>query len=107
MKKLLLLLFSLLLSFNSYGDWTKTSEDTDGDSFYIDFQTIKKLDNGNVIFWGMVDNLEGNDGFMSSTEDLSSLTIKKNNFDKILNSKKMVTGIIGGIILICLMLLII
>ena len=66
MKKLLLLLFSLLLSFNSYGDWTKTSEDTDGDSFYIDFQTIKKLDNGNVIFWGMVDNLEGNDGFMSS-----------------------------------------
>ena len=66
MKKLLLLLFSLLLSFNSYSDWTKTSEDTDGDSFYIDFQTIKKLDNGNVIFWGMVDNLEGNDGFMSS-----------------------------------------
>ena len=66
MKKLLLLLISLLLSFNSYGDWTKTSEDTDGDSFYIDFQTIKKLDNGNVIFWGMVDNLEGNDGFMSS-----------------------------------------
>ena len=66
MKKLLLLLISLLLSFNSFGDWTKTSEDTDGDSFYIDFQTIKKLDNGNVIFWGMVDNLEGNDGFMSS-----------------------------------------
>jgi hypothetical protein len=66
MKKLLLLLISLLLSFNSYGDWTKTSEDTDGDSFYIDFQTIKKLDNGNVIFWGMIDNLEGNDGFMSS-----------------------------------------
>ena len=66
MKKLLLLLISLLLSFNSYGEWTKTSEDTDGDSFYIDFQTIKKLDNGNVIFWGMVDNLEGNDGFMSS-----------------------------------------
>ena len=66
MKKLLLLLISLLLSFNSYGEWTKTSEDTDGDSFYIDFQTIKKLDNGNVIFWGMIDNLEGNDGFMSS-----------------------------------------
>ncbi len=55
-----------MLSFNSFGEWTKTSEDTDGDSFYIDFQTIKKLDNGNVIFWGMVDNLEGNDGFMSS-----------------------------------------
>ena len=32
-----------MLSFNSYGEWTKTSEDTDGDSFYIDFHTIKKL----------------------------------------------------------------
>ena len=28
-----------------------------------------------------------NDGFMTSTEDLSTLTIKKNNLDKILKSK--------------------
>ena len=28
-----------------------------------------------------------NDGFMSKTEDSSTLTIKKNNFDKILKSK--------------------
>ena len=55
-----------MFSFNSYGEWTKTSEDTDGDSFYIDFQTIKKLDDGNVIFWALVDNIESVDGYMSS-----------------------------------------
>jgi hypothetical protein len=54
MKKLLILLFSLLLSFNSYGEWTKTSEDDDGDAYYIDFQTVKKLDNGNVVFCPLV-----------------------------------------------------
>ena len=66
MKKLLLLLFSLILSFNSYGEWTKTSEDIDGASFYIDFQTVKKLDNGNVVFWTLIDYIEEVDGFMSN-----------------------------------------
>ena len=46
-----------------------------------------------------------NDGFMTSTDDLSTLTIKKNNFDKILNSKKVLSAIVGGLILICLILL--
>ena len=41
-----------------------------------------------------------NDGFMTSTEDLSTLTIKKNNFDKILKSKKVLSAIVGGLILI-------
>ena len=41
-----------------------------------------------------------NDGFMSSREDLSTLTIKKNNLDKILKSKKILLGILFGIILI-------
>ena len=48
-----------------------------------------------------------NDGFMSSTEDLSTLSIKKNNFDKILKSKKVVFAIIGGLILISLTILLI
>ena len=55
-----------MLSFNSYGEWTKTSEDIDGASFHIDFQTVKKLDNGNVVFWTLIDNIEEVDGFMSS-----------------------------------------
>ena len=46
-----------------------------------------------------------NDGFMTSTEDLSTLTIKKNNFDKILKSKKVLSPIVGGLILISLILL--
>ncbi|WP_435114192.1 acetyl-CoA carboxylase carboxyltransferase subunit alpha [Candidatus Pelagibacter bacterium nBUS_36] len=43
-----------------------------------------------------------NKGFMSSPEDLSTLTVKNNNFDKILKSKKMITGsvVIGLILLI-------
>jgi len=30
MKKLLILLFSILISFNSYGEWTKVVEGVDG-----------------------------------------------------------------------------
>jgi acetyl-CoA carboxylase carboxyl transferase subunit alpha len=43
-----------------------------------------------------------NKGFMSSPEDLSTLTVKNNNFDKILKSKKKIIGsvVIGLIILI-------
>ena len=33
-----------------------------------------------------------NQGFISNSEDLSTLTIKKNNFDKILKSKKVLIG---------------
>ena len=46
-----------------------------------------------------------NDGFMTSTEDLSTLTIKKNNFDKILKSKKMLFAIVAGLILLSLIFL--
>ena len=48
-----------------------------------------------------------NDGFMTSTEDLSTLTIKKNNFDKILKSKKVLSVIVGGLLLISLILILI
>ena len=46
-----------------------------------------------------------NDGFMTSTEDLSTLTIKKNNFDKILKSKKKLLAIVGVLIFISLIFL--
>ena len=48
-----------------------------------------------------------NDGFISSTEDLSTLTIKENNFDKILKSKKVLLAILVGLILISTSLLLI
>ena len=57
MKKLLLLLFSLLLSLNSYGEWTKISENDDGDYYFIDFDKVKFVD-GSVYWWDMYDAVE-------------------------------------------------
>jgi len=48
-----------------------------------------------------------NKGFMNSSEDLSTLTIKKSNFDQILKSKKVLLAIIGGLILVSLIFLLI
>ena len=39
MKKLLLLLFSVMISFTSYGEWTELGEEDDG-TFYIDLDTF-------------------------------------------------------------------
>jgi acetyl-CoA carboxylase carboxyl transferase subunit alpha len=42
-----------------------------------------------------------NQGFISNSEDLSTLTIKNNNFDKIFKSKKVLIGLtIVGLILL-------
>jgi hypothetical protein len=55
MKKLLLLLFSLMLSFSSYGEWSFIGEDDDGESsYYIDLETLRKID-GYVYYWNLVD----------------------------------------------------
>ena len=48
-----------------------------------------------------------NDGFMTSTEDLSTLTIKKSNLDQIFKSKKTLLTIIGGLILVASIFLLI
>ena len=53
MKKLLLLLFSLMLSFNSYGEWTLIH--TDDDETYIDLNTIKKH-NEFIYWWSMFED---------------------------------------------------
>ena len=54
MKKLLLILFSILISFNSYGEWTKVAESTRDDVFYIDLATIKER-GGYVNYWELTD----------------------------------------------------
>jgi acetyl-CoA carboxylase carboxyl transferase subunit alpha len=42
-----------------------------------------------------------NKGFISNSEDLSTLTIKNNNFDEILKSKKVLIGsIIAGLVVL-------
>ena len=49
-----------------------------------------------------------NQGFISNSQDLSTLTIKNNNFDKIFKSKKVLIGstIIGLVLLVALFSLI-
>ena len=55
MKKLLLLLFSVIISFSSYAEWTYIGKDDDGEySYYIDLQTLRKID-GYVYFWNLMD----------------------------------------------------
>ena len=65
MKKLLVLLFSILISLNSYGEWKKITENFYGDSYYIDFDSIKAR-NGYVYYWGLSDYITPNNGNMSS-----------------------------------------
>ena len=51
------ILFTTLLLFSINGfafNWTKVSENTDGDSYYVDVDNIKKH-NGLVYFWTLGD----------------------------------------------------
>jgi len=66
MKKLLVLLFSILLSFNSYGEWEMKIENINGDNYYIDLDTIKSHQ-GYVYYWTLTDKLKpSKDGDMST-----------------------------------------
>ena len=63
MKKLLTLLFSILISFNSYGEWTKLFG-SDGEGVYIDNDTITKQD-GYVYWLNLINSDKPDDGIMS------------------------------------------
>ena len=61
MKKLLVLLFSLLISFNSFGEWRLvTIGDNVGNKFYIDFDSVNKK-NGYVYYWNLIDLVKPDD----------------------------------------------
>lgn len=64
MKKLTILLFSILISFSSYGKWEELFESVDGDTYYIDTDTIKEH-KGYVYYWKLVDRIKPMDGIMS------------------------------------------
>ena len=60
--KNLLLIFTLLFtsvffSSPSYAGWTKLGENVDGDTYYIDYESIRKHD-GFVYFWRLSDYLK-------------------------------------------------
>ena len=54
MKKLLVLLFSILISINSYGEWTFITTNDRGDNYFVDLETIKKQKEY-VYFWELLD----------------------------------------------------
>jgi len=61
MKKLLILLFSILISFNSYGEWIHTTNNaSSGDIYYVDDQTISER-GGYVYFWTLQDKVKPDD----------------------------------------------
>jgi hypothetical protein len=67
MKKLLILLFSAMISFNTYGEWTETSKTVDGDIAYVNFESIKKH-NEYIYYWELFDMLKPWDsGVFSAT----------------------------------------
>ena len=72
MKKLLILLFSILISFNSYGEWMKVGESNLGDNYYLDYSSTKEH-NGYVYWWYLNDYLEPTEtGRLSSKNYLKS-----------------------------------
>jgi hypothetical protein len=71
MKKLLVLLFSMLISLNSYCEWEEIVGTIDGDHFfYVDTDLIKEH-NGFVYFWSMTDSLYPSETGTMSTQTYS------------------------------------
>ena len=66
MKKLLLLLFSLMLSFNSYGVWVSMG-DSNNKTHYLEVDTIKE-NNSYLYSWDMQDYFEPRDTGMVSSK---------------------------------------
>ena len=72
MKKLTVLLFSILISFSSYGEWTYVTKSTSDDRMYFDNDTIKEH-NGYVYYWILNDLLKPDPtGVMSDKQYIQS-----------------------------------
>lgn len=65
MKKLLLLLFSLIFSFNSYGQWVWTTIDVNADKHYIDVNNIEVDTDGYFYYWEMINYTNPTDKYLS------------------------------------------
>jgi len=58
------LFLTVMFSSPSYAKWEKVAEDVDGNTYYVDFDRMRKV-NGYVYYWWM-DNLLDNNPFLSS-----------------------------------------
>jgi hypothetical protein len=54
---LLVLTFIVMFSSTSFAEWKKIGTSVDGDTFYVDFESIRKHD-GYVYWWGLTDYLK-------------------------------------------------
>ena len=59
------LVFTLMFSSPSYSEWTSVSKDVKGNTFYVDYERIRKVD-GFVYYWILRDYLKPHQGFLSS-----------------------------------------
>ena len=64
MKKLIIMLFPLILSFNSHGDWVGFVIDANENVHYVDFDEMEKTD-GYVYYWEMVNYSKPTDRLLS------------------------------------------
>ena len=65
MKKLLILLCSLMLSLNAYAQWVWTTIDVNGDKHYLDVNNIELDSNGYFYFWEMINYTNPTDKYLS------------------------------------------
>tara|TARA_B110000967_G_C18769570_1_gene502332 strand:- start:16 stop:810 length:795 start_codon:yes stop_codon:yes gene_type:complete len=65
MKQLTLLLFSLIFSFNSYGQWLWSTVDVNGDKHYLDITAIEEDEDGYFYYWEMINYTNPTDKYLS------------------------------------------
>ena len=51
------LVFTLMFSSTSFADWTKVTDSEGGDTYYVDFERIRKHD-GYLYYWDLTDFLK-------------------------------------------------
>jgi hypothetical protein len=70
MKKLTLiftlLVSTVMFSSPSYAKWTKIGKSVNGDTSYVDFERIRKV-NGYVYYWDLVDFPKPEQGYLSAS----------------------------------------
>ena len=62
---ILTLVFTMVFSSTSYAEWTKSVESKQGNTFYVDFERIRKHD-GFVYWWELGDYLKPQMGYLSA-----------------------------------------
>ena len=85
MKKLLLLFISLILSFNSYAEWTEIPviEDGSAEKAFIDFDNLKRKSDDYVYWWMMTSRFDSSEKIYLRTdcegERMNSLQVNFHN----------------------------